>query len=463
MTQRTAASATKDALSILKKTRDNHAKQSHDQLQLHLDSSYTATDYAARCTSQKFLVDNILQDIASFTASTKLKEKEAKEKELVQSELELERLKGKFEKHHKDSVSLLAISEESAKMADMLESRIKRTASATKDGVDVSLLSTSEPVHVGSTARLNSAVLPTFGNGAGNASVPFEFMIKFEAQMVASNMPRSSWARHLPAQMQHIDAIRVVSSWLEDDDCTWDEVKSKFIQHFDSPQSDFINRKALASVKIADGETIRRYVDRVLTLASRIDETDSVHTRTAFLIGLGSGPFAQAVVSGVTAQQAMGIDMNLTQMTSFALGMAAVNGEPQALRSRLPNQKFSHSIAAVSQTVNRKKDFSKYTCYNCGQVGHTKYRCPSKVAMADGVGTSTNIGVVAAAQDIVAAVASESETSSAQCNGWEQFLDSEENAAFAQMLDSVENGNIGAGESLGAAGVAGGLHSISSE
>ena len=115
--------------------------------------------------------------------------------------------------------------------------------------------------------------IPTFrGSGSHSFRDPDEFLSRFEAAMLCSRYPQSSWSLNLLNQLsQFVD----FQFWQENAlTLDWDHAKALFIQHFRHPNALQMRIDELTQIRQKPAESIREYLDRFASLVRLSHQPD---------------------------------------------------------------------------------------------------------------------------------------------------------------------------------------------
>lgn len=122
-------------------------------------------------------------------------------------------------------------------------------------------------------AAIPKPSIPTFrGTGSHSFRDPDEFLSRFEAAMLCSRYPQSSWTLNLLNQLsQFVD----FQFWQENAlTLDWDHAKALFIQHFRHPNALQMRIDELTQIRQKPSESIREYLDRFASLVRLSHQPD---------------------------------------------------------------------------------------------------------------------------------------------------------------------------------------------
>lgn len=115
--------------------------------------------------------------------------------------------------------------------------------------------------------------IPTFrGSGAHSFRDPDEFLSRFEAAMLCSRYPQSTWTLYLLNQLaQFVD----FQFWQENAlTLDWSHARALFIQHFRHPNALQMRIDELTQIRQKPSESIREYLDRFASLVRLSHQPD---------------------------------------------------------------------------------------------------------------------------------------------------------------------------------------------
>ena len=147
-------------------------------------------------------------------------------------------------------------------------SMVASSSSPMLPGIAVPMPSSSSPF-----SAVPKTSIPTFrGSGSHSFQDPDEFLSRFEAAMLCSRYPQSTWTLNLLNQLaQFVD----FQFWQENGlRLTWDHARELFIQHFRHPNALQLRIDELTRIRQKPNESIREYLDRFASLVRLSHQPD---------------------------------------------------------------------------------------------------------------------------------------------------------------------------------------------
>jgi hypothetical protein len=131
---------------------------------------------------------------------------------------------------------------------------------------------------------LQKVSIPSFRGAKPNSiHSPTEFIQRFELAMEINLVSKENWNNMLMYQMNDYNDLQ----WLKHQAvANWDDLRSKFITHFERPNYAYLKADQLSKIKQNVNETIQQYGDRFQNLQREAGIDDSVHVVQFFRKGL---------------------------------------------------------------------------------------------------------------------------------------------------------------------------------
>lgn len=284
----------------------------------------------------------------------------------------------------------------------------------------------NEEVSDSPVTRPLNVTIPSFRGGKSNSvGSPTEFIQRFELAMDINGVKKTNWINMLLFQMNDFNDLQ----WLrhESENITeWDELRLKFITHFEKPNHAILKAELISKIKQATSESVQQYGDRFQNLQREAGLEDSIHMVEFFRRGLRDrwmilelkrrdsfeNPIitVQRMINEALFIEAMfrkedgvKIDSVSTLKKKYWCKMHGYNNShTEENCKRIPTSKKRDIVGQGSGGNNDNNNFSSSNvkCYKCDKFGHYANVCTeskvkqSKIKKLNGVVTGSVSGGV---------------------------------------------------------------------